>query len=311
MQPGRSRGVEIVLLFAGQVITSTAVIFIKANTVHPLLFASLRLLGATVILSPFFVREAHRTYGRLSLDLIRPALIPGAFLAVHMMTWIMAARTTTAANANLIVNMTPLFMPVVVFLLTREGVRAWEMVGTLIALAGLAALGVPSFQGSRETLVGDVLAFGSMLFLATYLALARRNRGPGSVWIYVTPLYFVAGLICLAVSLFFTSPAAQTWSWRNILTLLGIVVGPTIIGHTAMNHAMGRLPTQIVGLSQLSQTIWAGLMAFLIFGEVPHPLFAVAAVCIAAGVVVIVIGGRKAAGPPAGPDSEGTVAIVD
>jgi drug/metabolite transporter (DMT)-like permease len=217
------------------------------------------------------------------------------------MSWTIAARNTIAANANLIVNMIPLFMPLAVFALTREIPKRFEIAGTAVALVGFAVLSVPSFRGTSETLPGDALAFGSMLFLATYLALARRNRGPGSVWIYVMPLYLVAGLLCVLTSLFFTSPAEQSYSPINILTLGGIILGPTVIGHSAINQAMARLPVQLVGLSQLSQTIWAGLMGLLVFGEVPHPLFAVAAACITGGVIIIIVGhaGRR-------PSSTGT-----
>lgn len=286
----RSQATRILLLFLGQMITSTAVILIKINTIHPVLFASIRVLGAGALLSPLFVREARRIHGGISFAAVRPAIVPGIFLAIHFMSWTLAARTTIAANANLIVNMVPLFMPIVVFVLLRERLRRFEAIGTLVALVGFGALALPNVRGSSETLLGDALAFGSMLFFTVYLALARRNRGAGNVWLYVTPLYLMAGMISLVVSFFFTSPWAEPWSATNILSLAGIILGPTIIGHTAINHAMSRLPTQLVGLSQLSQTIWAGLLGFFLLGEVPAPEFAIAAVCIVAGVTVIVAG---------------------
>ncbi len=286
----RSRGVEIGVLFVGQLIASTAVVLIKLNQFHPFSLAAYRVLLAVVVLSPVFFRELRKTGNRLSWALVRPAVVPGVFLAVHFLSWNIGARNTIAANASLIVNMLPIFLPVVVMVLFQERPHGFELLATIIAIGGLLVLSVPSFRGSRETLLGDLVSFGSMLFLAVYLALARRNQQGTSIWLYVTPLYLVAGLVALVAAMILGAPLLQDFTTTNSLTLLGIVVGPTVLGHSAINHAMRALPSQLVGLSQLSQPLWAGTMGFFFLGEVPDPLFAVAAVAIVTGVIITVRG---------------------
>lgn len=206
------------------------------------------------------------------------------------MSWNIGARNTVAANASLIVNMLPVFLPIVVLALTKEKPRWYEIVATLIALGGLLVLGVPSFQGSRETLLGDVVSFASMLFLACYLAFGRRNRKSPSLWLYVTPVYLVGGLIALLVAAVVGADIGDNFTVANTLTLAAIVLGPTVLGHSAVNFGMRRLPSQLVALSQLTQPVWAGTLAYWLLDEVPHPFIAIAAAAIIAGIVITIRG---------------------
>ena len=286
----RSQGVEIAVLFTGQLIASTAVLMIKINEFHPFALAAYRTLFAVLFLSPVFFLELRKAGLQLSWAIVRPTILPGVFLAIHFLSWNIGARNTLAANASLIVNMVPVAMPLVVLVLFHERPKGFELLATAIAIAGLLVLTVPSFRGSRETLLGDLVSFGSMLFVATYYVLARRNPRGTSIWLYVTPLYLVAGLLALLVAALAEAPLFQDFGPTNSLTLLGIVIGPTIMGHSAVNHAMRTLPSQLVSLSPLTQPLWAGIMGFFFLGEVPDPRFAVAAVAIVTGVVITVRG---------------------
>ncbi|MFP4376258.1 MAG: DMT family transporter [Spirochaetales bacterium] len=294
------------MLFSGQAIAATAVILIKVNQFHPFALAAYRLLFAVVVLSPLYLRDLRRLGLRLNWQLVRPSILPGAFLAVHFMSWNIGARNTVAANASLIVNMLPVFLPIVLLALTREKPRWYELVATAIALSGLLVLGIPSFQGSRATLLGDVVSFASMLFLACYLAFGRRNRQSPSLWLYVTPVYLVAGLLALITTVVAGVRIGTDFSTTNVLTLAGIVLGPTVLGHSAVNFGMRRLPSQLVALSQVTQPVWAGTLAYLLLDEVPHPFIAIAAVAIIAGIVITIRGharDRRAANQTAHDDT--------
>jgi drug/metabolite transporter (DMT)-like permease len=74
---------------------------------------------------------------------------------------------------------------------------------------------------------------------------------------------------------------------------LGLVLGPTLIGHSLMNRAMTKLPPQTVSLFNLAQFIVAGVMAFFLFKEVPGPEFALASALIAIGVLIPILKGAR------------------
>jgi drug/metabolite transporter (DMT)-like permease len=290
------------VLFVGQAIASTAVLLIKINEFHAFSLAAYRLLFAAVVASPLFVAELRKHNRPLDWSLFRPAILPGVFLAVHFLSWNIGARNTIAANASLIVNMLPVFLPLVVVVVTKERPKWFELLATGIAIAGLLVLYIPSFQGSRETLLGDLVCFGSMLLLASYLALGRKNRRARGLWLYLVPVYVVAGTVALAVAFLAGAPVGTDFVLVNVLTLAGLVVGPTIIGHGAVNRGMRRLPSQLVALSQVTQPVWAGSLAYFLFKELPHPLFAVAAASIIIAIVITIRGhaAERRAGADAG-----------
>ena len=82
------------------------------------------------------------------------------------------------------------------------------------------------------------------------------------------------------------------WVLITLMTA-GLVIGPTVIGHSLMNRAMTRLPPQTVSLFNLTQFISAGILGFLVFGELPAPAFAIASVLIVAGVAIPVLSRRR------------------
>jgi drug/metabolite transporter (DMT)-like permease len=52
---------------------------------------------------------------------------------------------------------------------------------------------------------------------------------------------------------------------------------------------MRRIRGQIVSLCNVSQFVFAGIMGFLLFGEVPQILFYIASAIVVAGVAVVVL----------------------
>ena len=72
--------------------------------------------------------------------------------------------------------------------------------------------------------------------------------------------------------------------------MVGLAVVPTICGHSLLNAAMRRIRGQIVSLCNVSQFVFATIMGYLLFGEVPRTLFYVASAIVVAGVVIVVLG---------------------
>ena len=282
------RSLELGLLLVANIVGGSSAILIKASTINPVLQASYRILFAGIILSPFFFRELRRSGLRLSPRLLAPAILPGIALGLHFITWTLGARMTLAGNATVIVTMVPVAMPFFVFLFTRELPRRAEVLGTAVALGGVAVLAVFDFRLEPGHFGGDVTCFVSMVFYALYLALARRFAPKERLMLYLVPLYLTGGLFCLVCALPFADPFRGI-TGTDVAMTLGLVLGPTIVGHSLMNRAMTKLPPQTVSLSNLAQFIVAGVLGFAFFGEIPRPEFAVASVLIVAGVAIPVL----------------------
>lgn len=285
------------LLVLSVLSASTAVIMIKASTVHPVLLASLRLVVAALVLLPVFVRDLRRHAGgagRYTWDHLRASVVPGLVLAVHLTSWIYGARMTPTANASLIVNLVPLAMPFFLLWLAREPLTRHEVVATVIALAGVVILTAHDLNLSRSYFVGDLICLGSMLFYALYMALGRRNRAFPTVWLYIVPLYAVAAVASMAIALFFVNPL-QPYPAREVALVLGLGIVPTVIGHSLLNNAMKHFRGQLVSIINMTQFVAAGLLAYLIFGEVPAWSFYAASALMAVSAWVAVGGWQRVA----------------
>jgi drug/metabolite transporter (DMT)-like permease len=260
---------------------------IKLSHEHPFLLAAYRALVAAVVLTPLYVREARHAHPGVTRAALRSSLLPGALLAVHFLSWIVGARLTPAANSSLVINMVPAVMPLLLLMYTRERMTGAEVIGTALSLSGLVVLGWSDFGISGESFRGDIICFASMLFFAWYLALARRNSGKGSIWLYLVPLYYVSGAVSLTASLAFVNPL-KPYPLREVLLILGLGVVPTVIGHSVLNHSMQTMRGQTVALTNLSQVFFAGILAYPLLGEVPAPLFFPALALVVAGAAVVI-----------------------
>ena len=273
---------KISILMIGVFGCSTAVIIIKASTTEPVTLTAARLLGASILLLPLYLRARKRTPKAIMRRKARRAFIPGVTLALHFATWIYGARLTPAANSSLVVNLVPLAI-----LILNEKPFKMEYVATAIAMLGLAILGIGDLDLSPEYLLGDAICFGSMILLAFYLALARRGLADGDMWAYLVPVYAIAGVTAAVAAIVMgrldIPDTAKEW-----YLIAGLAIVPTIIGHSALNYSMRILRAQLVSIVNMTQFVFSGIMGYLFFKEVPASTFAVALVFIIPACVIAV-----------------------
>lgn len=294
-ESSRPVALQIVLLTLGNFACSTSVLFIKASAMHPVLLSCYRLLVAVVALCPLFVRDLARHRAEFSRRHLLAALVPGLLLGLHFVTWIMGARVTAAVNSTAIVNLIPLATPALLFLLAHERLRLGEWWGSGVALLGVGLLAAHDYRLGQQYFLGDLLCFVSMILAAAYLVMARRNRSFPSIWLYLVPVYAVAAVFCLLASFPFEAPGSVAHPPWEFWMVLGLGLVPTVIGHSLLNNAMRSVRGQIVGLSNLSQPLFAGLTAFALFGEVPDAVVYPAGALILLGAGIAVREGMRAA----------------
>jgi drug/metabolite transporter (DMT)-like permease len=275
------------LLLVGVFCCATSVLMIKASQLHPVLLSAYRLILSAALLSPLYVINRRKYRSQFAGQDVRLALLPAALLAFHFITWTQGAQWTHAANATLIVCMVPVVMPFLLFFTIGEKITKLEIVGTVMALSGAVWLTASDFWMSRQTLMGDITCFVSMLFFSFYLVQARANRDLPSIWLYVVPLYAVAGLICFLIALFVVRPLTMPPP-REYPIILGLAVVPTIFGHSILNHAMRHLRGQTVSVVNLFQFIFAGVLAYFLYDELPRPVFYAAGTLVVAGAIIVI-----------------------
>ena len=259
-------------LFVGVVACASSVIWIKLCSIDPIQLTGLRLILATAILSPFAIHDWRKHRDDLNWRHLRDAAVPGVVLVAHFITWIMGARMTLAANGSLLVNLSPIVTPFLLFLIVGERVNRKEILATLFAFLGLVILFVSDYQLMPEHLAGDAMCLTSMLLAALYLTLGRKFRHHPTNWLYVVPMFGSAGLIAIAISLLFTDWSTLQWQ-TEYKWIAAIVLIPTILGHSSVMYAMRHIRGQIVTILNMTQFILAAALAWVFLSETPSTAF--------------------------------------
>lgn len=276
---------QAALLLFGIFCASTATIFIKIGHEQPLLVTTGRLLIAAVALTPFFLRELKAAPGQFGWRQFLWVCLPAVILTLNLTSFVVGARMTQAANAGLIITLTPVAMPFFLWWFMCEKINRRESIGTLVMLVGIVVLISGNLYISRTNFLGDMIVLASMLAYTAYLALGRKNAARLSLWLYIVPLYWVAGLICLTVTLFFVNPI-KAYATPDVLAILGLGVISTAAGQTILNHSFKYFRGQTVSLTTMVNPLFVGTMGYLFFGEVPSISFYLATLLIAAGTII-------------------------
>jgi len=283
----------IFLLIIAEMMASSSVIFIRLSTMHPIMLASFRMLLSALVLLPFYIKETHRpeeSSRPFAWKDVKKAIIPGVLLGVHFISWIYGARMIPAANASLLVNLTPMVTPFILFFMVQEKVNRGEIAGSLIALAGCTYLALGDFSVKPEYFLGDMVTIGAMLAFALYQVIAKKHMT--GLWRYLMPLYLTGGLFCFLVGCFITDPFAS-WTWSDLISVIGLGLICTIGGHSIFNASMKTLRGQVVSVFHTSQFIYAGIMGYFILHEIPSKKLLIAAPLLVSGVIITVLSHKQ------------------
>jgi drug/metabolite transporter (DMT)-like permease len=166
-------------------------------------------------------------------------------------------------------------------------------VGIALAVAGAACATGADFGVSGRAVAGDLLALAGGLAGAVYTALGEQARTTLSTTTYTTICYgtcaLLLGAVCLAAGIPLTGFAPATW-----LTILGLVVGAQLLGHSLFNYVLRRVPATTVSVLLLLEAPGAALIAWVWLGQAPRPVVVPGLVLLLVGVaVVILVGGPR------------------
>jgi drug/metabolite transporter (DMT)-like permease len=170
------------------------------------------------------------------------------------------------------------------FLRERTHRRTW--IGMALTMVGAIIIGVgdaTAIDLGRDALIGDAMAFGGALAITGYLLVGRvaRRDVPATVYSCVVYGWAALALLCTCLALGVPLVGYSTTTW---LAILGIVVGPQLLGHTVFNALLANVPATVVSIVVLSEPVGAGVLAWLLLGELPAGLFALGAPLVLVGV---------------------------
>jgi drug/metabolite transporter (DMT)-like permease len=254
-----------VFLAIGLVAASQSGNLIRIGDAHPTAIAAWRLLLASLMMLPFGWRSLGRIAQLPLVDLGLLALA-GVALAGHLIAWIAAVQHTTVANASVFFAINPVLTAVAAYLVFGERMSRHLLLAVLLGIAGVTVIGAHDLDVSPRSFLGDALSLLCSVLFTLYFLAGKRPRAHIDSGAYVTVVYGVAGLASLAAVLALGEPVLS-YSPRNWTCFVLMALVPTMIGHTAFNHALRYLDASRISAATLSEPAMAGLVAWWAWGE--------------------------------------------
>ena len=254
------------LLFLGTAAASVSAILIRyAGEADALAISFWRCSVGAAVLVPF----AFSGLRKVSQTDVKISVISGVFLAVHFATWIKSLELTSVAAAVLLVSTSPVFVAVAARFLFDERLKKMAWVGMALTLVGTSVIGGLDLGGSA--LDGNILAVIGGATAGGYILAgqaARRNLG---ILEYAVITYSVAAVLlllaCLVEGTALFGFEAKTW-WA----LVGLIVGPQLLGHTVINLVLSDIDATTVSVTIMAEPVIAIVLAFFLFAETPSLL---------------------------------------
>ncbi len=294
MNDGRtraSRADAYVLLAA--LLWSTGGLGVKSVAMAPLALAGFRSAFAIPVLVLAAIVEARRRNERpaafLAPTLRRPLVWGAAFsYAVMVVSFVVAAKLTTAANAILLQYTGPIYVALLSWPLLRERLRATDVVATALCFLGMILFFFD--RVSAEGRAGDLVAIVSSLGFAGVPLLMRleQRRHPAS-WSAEAASPMVAMILGNVIACVVCAPAMSVVhgvpeSGWGVLVFLGAVqIG---VAYWLYGAAVGKMPALRLTLLATIEPILNPLWVALVRGEKPSRWAAVGGAVILVAVTL-------------------------
>jgi drug/metabolite transporter (DMT)-like permease len=251
-------------LAAGVICISWSAIFVRWTDIPGPASAFYRLLIPALVLLPtfFFDRGQPRLSGR-NLGIIA---LGGLFFALDLALYNTSVLRTTAANATVLGNCSPVVVGLLTWLLFRRRARAAFWLGLLLAVGGSVLIVWADLTRHRQFGVGDLMALGAGACFAVYLMATEEVRAHTSTLVFLRLAIFSSTLalllINLALGISLRVPNGRTWA-----ALFGLGLFTQLGGYLALTYALGHLPATITSVSLLTQVPLTALLAAFLFRE--------------------------------------------
>jgi drug/metabolite transporter (DMT)-like permease len=256
-------------LGVGIVSLSFSAMFVRwANAPGPIT-AFYRLFFSIFLLLPFFLPRLKTNHSIWSASIIFP-LLAGIFTAFDLALWTASLAYTTASNATLLGNTSPLWVALGAWLILKQKLSAGFWRGLSIALMGAVLIMGTDLVLHPRFGVGDAMALFTGFFYGGYFLFTQKSR---TTFDPVVHIFFVgvgASLSLFIINLILGYPFfgfdRSTW-----LIFLASALVSQLIGYMSLAYALGHLPASVVSPTMILQPVVTTLLAIPLLAEVPTP----------------------------------------
>ena len=205
-------------------------------------------------------------------------------------------QTTTATNAVIMLSVTPVLIVAISFLLLRQTVTGWQMLGIMISLTGVLVI---ISRGHWETLLARQFNAGDLWIMAAILSWALYSVGLQWRPAELRPLNFQAmtmliGIVILAPLYGWDLVHGQVFvvNTTTIGSILYLALFPSILAYIFWNRAVAELGANRSGQFLHLMPAFGAMLSMIFLGERLYEFHGIGITLIALGIYLATVYGR-------------------
>jgi drug/metabolite transporter (DMT)-like permease len=259
-------------------------IFNKAMTVSTPSIVFYRML----IGLPLMIGMAYRTGGGLNRDLMRRTAVPGILFALSFITGFASMKMTSIANATLVTTLQPVLVLFVAPKLFGEKIRARQLWYSALSMVGVLTVVMAAASTSGAHLSGDLLAVCNVVIWTGYFVIAKQKRVDGMhSWSFLAAVFTWASIVVFPFGLI-TSNDLGAMTTKDWLCIVGMAIGPGIVGHGLMTWSQSHIDVTLASLLGLMSPVISTLLAWAVFSQALTPWQMVGGVIVLGALALLV-----------------------
>ncbi|HEV2836383.1 MAG TPA: EamA family transporter [Pyrinomonadaceae bacterium] len=263
----------LLFVFAAAFLWSTGGLFIKWTSLSGLELSFFRSFFAIFAVAIF---TRHEGFGINGVTAIASVLY-----AILLILFVLATKTTTAANAIFLQYTAPVYLLILEPLVYKEKFRSRDLITVLVCLGGMTLFFVGQLR--PQDITGNILALASGLCFAIYFLLLRhpkaREVNRASSVIY-------GNLLAVVMTAPWGLAAIPNINSHDALSVIYLGVVQLGIAYTLFTVAMARGVRSLdAGIICYIEPVLNPVWVFLVLGERPSEWALVGGVIIIAAVV--------------------------
>ena len=203
-----------------------------------------------------------------------------------------ALNHTSAGQAGMVTATLPLMVSVMAFALLGERVRRVQLLGFLLALAGVVALTLTGDEqpGAPNPALGNLLELGAMACAACYSVILKRLSSRYSP-LFLTAMQAFIGVLFFA-PLAWYEPMPLQFGLRELGAVLYLGACVTLGAYVLYNWAITQLPVTIASAYTNLIPVFTLFLAYWLLGEAMNTMQLFACSVVLLGVIISQRGGR-------------------
>lgn len=251
-------------LILGILCISIFPILIKLGYNSGLISAFYRMAIAFVILLPIVLWKKQWHWPDLQMGFL--SALCGVLFACDVAVWNIAIQESTATQASLLTNLSPIWVGMGTFLFLKNNPSRNFWIGTTVALLGMITIVGFHFFAALQFDRAFIFGILSGVFYAAYMLISKKVMARTNIATFMLINLFASsvflGFINVGAGEAFYGFSLVSWI---ILGIQAIVC--QLIAWFALNYAIKHIRTTRVSLSLLAQAFITAILAWAFLGE--------------------------------------------